>query len=94
MHRRLLMMKRTLLGAAVAATLIIPPTAATADSTDMADVKRMIEQMKADYEQRIQQLEQRLEQAEANTGNGPKGCTATQRHRTQTGQGPGCDHLR
>jgi outer membrane receptor protein involved in Fe transport len=61
------MMKRTLLGAAVAATLIIPPTAATADSTDMADVKRMIEQMKADYEQRIQQLEQRLEQAEANT---------------------------
>lgn len=61
------MIKRTILGAAVAATLIIPPTAATADSTDMADVKRMIEQMKLDYEQRIQQLEQRLEQAEANT---------------------------
>ncbi len=58
------MMKRSLLGAAVAAALAIPPPATAADNADMAEVKRMIEQMKADYEEKIEALEQRLKAAE------------------------------
>lgn len=57
-------MKRSLLGAAVAATLAAPLSASAADSAEMAEVKRMIEQMKADYEQRIEALEERLKAAE------------------------------
>ena len=57
-------MKRLLLGAAVAVALAAPLSASAADSADMAEVKRMIEQMKADYEQKIEALEQRLKAAE------------------------------
>lgn len=58
------MIKRSLLSVAVTATLAIPPAAIAADSEDVAEIKRMIEQMKADYEQQIEALEQRLEAAE------------------------------
>ncbi len=57
-------MKRSLLSAAIAATLAIPASAVYADNAEMAEVKRMIEQMKADYEQKIEALEQRLQAAE------------------------------
>ena len=57
-------MNRSLLGAAVAATLAAPLSASATDSADMAEIKRMIEQMKADYEQKIESLEQRLKAAE------------------------------
>jgi len=54
-------MKRSLLGAAVAATLAVP---LSASADDMAELKRMIDQMKADHEQKIEALEQRLKAAE------------------------------
>lgn len=57
-------MKRTVLSAMVAAILSAPTLAIAADSADMAEIKRMIEQMKADYEQKIESLEQRLQAAE------------------------------
>lgn len=57
-------MKRSLLIAAVAATLAAPLSASAAASDEMAEVKRMIEQMKADYEKKIEALEQRLKAAE------------------------------
>lgn len=57
-------MKRSILGAVVAATLAAPLSASAAESADVAEVKRMIEQMKADYEQKIEALEQRLKAAE------------------------------
>ena len=57
-------MKRSLSGTAVAAMLAVPLSVSAADSADMAEVKRMIEQMKADYEQKIEALEQRLKAAE------------------------------
>ena len=57
-------MKRSLLGTVVAATLVVPLSVSAADNADMAEVKRMIEQMKADYEQKIEALEQRLRAAE------------------------------
>ncbi len=57
-------MKRSILGAAVAAILSVPAAATAADSAEMAEVKRMIEQMKAEYEQKIEVLEQRLQAAE------------------------------
>lgn len=57
-------MKRSLLGGVVAAILSVPAAATTADSAEMAEVRRMIEQMKADYEQKIEALEQRLKAAE------------------------------
>ena len=55
-------MKRSLL--AVAAILAVPLSASAADSAEIAEVKRMIEQMKANYEQKIEALEQRLKAAE------------------------------
>lgn len=81
-------MKRSLLGTAVAAMLSVPATASAADSTEMSEVRRMIEQMKADYEQKIESLEQRLEAAEqkagtatesAETGKTPPTTATTQR---------------
>jgi hypothetical protein len=57
-------MKRSLLGFAVAATLAVPAAATAADGTEIAEIKRMIEQMKADYEAKIDALEQRLKAAE------------------------------
>ena len=58
------MMNRLLLGVANAEILAFPESESTADSADMAEFKRMIEQMKADYEQKIEALEQRLNAAE------------------------------
>lgn len=58
-------MRQTLIGAALAAALQVPLGASAGDTSDMADIKRMIEGMKADYERRIESLEQRLEKAEA-----------------------------
>ena len=51
-------MKRSLLCAAVAATLAAPAAATAADSADVAEVKRMIEQMKdvSLVRERIEQL--------------------------------------
>lgn len=57
-------MNRSLLAATVAAALVAPLPVSAADSAEMAEVKRMIEQMKADYEQKIEALEQRLKAAE------------------------------
>jgi len=58
------MLNKKLLSAAIAAALAVTATATSADSAEMAEVKRMIEQMKADYEQKIEALEQRLQAAE------------------------------
>jgi hypothetical protein len=58
------MMKISLLAATVAAALVVPLSVSAADSAEMAEVKRMIEQMKVDYEQKIEALEQRLKAAE------------------------------
>jgi hypothetical protein len=57
-------MMRTILGAAIAAILSTPAAAIAADSAEMAEVRRMIEQMKAEHEQQIKALEQRLKAAE------------------------------
>lgn len=57
-------MKRSLLGASIAAILSVPVAATAADSEEMAEVRRIIEQMKADHEKQIKALEQRLEAAE------------------------------
>jgi hypothetical protein len=58
-------MKRSLLSAAIAAMLSTAPLSANAaDNADMAEIKGMIEQMKADYERKIEALEQRLQAAE------------------------------
>ncbi len=58
-------MKKSLLSAAVAATLTMPLAAGAADSADMAEVKRMIQEMQRQHQQQIQALEQRVQQAEA-----------------------------
>jgi hypothetical protein len=58
-------MKRSLLAAAVAATLAAPLSASAADSAEMAEIKRMILEMKQQHEQQIQALETRVQEAEA-----------------------------
>lgn len=63
------MMKRSLLGAAIVAALSNPIAGNAADGSDMAEVKRMIQRMKAEYEHKIQALEQRLEAAEQKVGD-------------------------
>lgn len=57
-------MKRSLLGAAGAAALAFPLSLSAADGADMAEVKRLIEQLKGEYEHKIEALEQRLKAAE------------------------------
>lgn len=59
------MTKRSLLGAAVAATLAAPLSTSAADNADMAEVKRMILEMKQQHTQQLQALEQRVQKAEA-----------------------------
>jgi hypothetical protein len=56
-------MDKKLLNAAALA-LCVPATVFASDSSDMAEVKRMIEQLKTDYEQKIEALEKRLQAAE------------------------------
>ena len=58
-------MRRSLLSAAIAAALAVPPSASAADNADMAEVRRMILEMKQQYQRQIQALEQRVQQAEA-----------------------------
>jgi hypothetical protein len=57
-------MKKSLLGVAVAAMTAVPVVATAADSEEMTEVKRLIDQMKIEYEQKIDALEQRLQAAE------------------------------
>ena len=59
-----MMMKRSLLGAAVAAALAIPPAATAADTAEMTELMRQVQQMREEYEQRISDLESRLKAAE------------------------------
>lgn len=56
-------MQQFLIGTA-AAVLLAPSGIAVAESADMAELKRMIEQLKVEYEQKIEALEQRLSDAE------------------------------
>ncbi|SCZ56282.1 TonB-dependent receptor [Thiohalomonas denitrificans] len=50
------MNNRTLISAAVAAALVLP-VGAHAETADIAEIKRTLEQMRADYEERIAELE-------------------------------------
>ncbi|MGZ3182518.1 MAG: hypothetical protein ACXU8N_08765 [Telluria sp.] len=58
-------MKRTLIGAAVAAAFAFPVAAHAADDKDLAAIRAEIAQMKQDYEARLAALEQRLQDAQA-----------------------------
>jgi hypothetical protein len=58
-------MKKSLLHTAMAATLAVPLSAAAADSAEMAEVKRMILEMKQQHQQQLQALEARVQEAEA-----------------------------
>lgn len=57
-------MNRSLLCAGVAAALIVPLSAHPAEESDIAELKQMLEQLKKDYEARIDALEARIEDAE------------------------------
>jgi len=57
-------LNKTLVNAAVVAALSVPMSAFSADSADIADLKRMVLEMKQQHEQQIQALEQRVQQAE------------------------------
>src|SRR5450759_2942441 len=59
------MFKKTCLSVAVAALLSHPLAAAAATDADLQAIREQIRQLKQSYEQRIMQLEQRLELAEA-----------------------------
>ena len=58
-------MNKTLMNAAVMAALSVPTCAFSADSADIAELKRMIQEIKQQHEQQLQALEQRVQQAEA-----------------------------
>lgn len=58
-------MNKTLISAAVAAALSVPLSAFSADSADIAELKRMVLEMKQQHERQLQALEQRVQQAEA-----------------------------
>ncbi|MEK7361779.1 MAG: hypothetical protein AAB133_06840, partial [Pseudomonadota bacterium] len=62
------MIKRTLMAAAVAAALAGPGTAAAVTDAEMRELREQIQQMKREYERRIDALEQRLKQAEGTAG--------------------------
>lgn len=65
-------MKRTIISTAVAAVLALP-MGAHAETTEVAEIKRMLEQMRAEYERRIADLESRLEAAEQRQPQAPAG---------------------
>ena len=58
-------MKKKTLNAAIALALSMPMAAFAADSAEMAELKRMILEMKQQHERQIQALEQRVEKAES-----------------------------
>ena len=62
------MIKRTLMAVAVAAALAGPGTAAAVTDADMRELREQVQQMKREYERRIDALEQRLKQAEGTAG--------------------------
>jgi hypothetical protein len=57
-------MNKSLVSTAVAAMTLVPTLATAADSAEMTEVRRLIEQMRTEYEQKIEALEQRLQAAE------------------------------
>ena len=61
--------KRKILAASIALALAAPLGAQAADSTELAQIRAQIKQMKESYEARIQSLEKRLQQAENTAGN-------------------------
>ncbi len=61
-------MRHSITGTAMAAALLAPLSAGAASDADIAELKTMIQQMKADYERRIESLEARLEEAERTAG--------------------------
>ncbi|MDZ7752776.1 MAG: TonB-dependent receptor [Gammaproteobacteria bacterium] len=61
-------MKQLMTGALAAAALLAPLGAGAADDADIAELKTMIQQMKTDYERKIEALESRLEEAERTAG--------------------------
>ena len=62
------MIKRTLMAITVAATLAGPGTASAVTDVEMKELREQIQQMKREYERRIDALEQRLKQAEGTAG--------------------------
>ena len=71
-------MNRTLLHAAVVAALSFPVSAFSADSADIAELKRMILEMKRQHEQQIQALEQRVQQAEVRAATAERTAQSTE----------------
>ena len=59
------MFKKTYLSAGIAALLCHPLASQAASDADLQAIREQINQLKQSYEQRITQLEQRLQQAEA-----------------------------
>jgi hypothetical protein len=57
-------MKKTIVNAAAVAALSLPVSAFSADSDDIAELKRMIQQMQQQHQQQIQALEKRVQKAE------------------------------
>ena len=55
----------SVLTAAMAAFMVIPMSATANNSSDLAEIRAQIKQMKENYESRIQSLEQRLQEAQA-----------------------------
>jgi hypothetical protein len=70
---------RTTAAAALCAALLVPLSAQAADSDELAGIRRQIEQLKAAYEGRIQDLEARLRalQQRVDAGASPPVATAT-----------------
>ena len=59
------MLKHSVLAAAMAAAFATPMLASAADDKQLAEIREQIRQMKDSYEARLQALEQRLQQAQA-----------------------------
>ena len=58
-------MKQSLIGAAAAVALYLPVGPVSAEPADIAELKRMIQQMKQQHEQQIRVLEEHIRRAEA-----------------------------
>jgi hypothetical protein len=84
-------MKRSLLSATIAAMTVAPTVATAADSAEMTEVKRLIEQMRTEYEQKIEALEQRLQaaeqKAETTADKAKQASTASVAAQDRSGQG-------
>jgi hypothetical protein len=73
-----MMLKTTVLSAALAGALIVPLTASAADDKDLAAIRAQIREMKQSYEARLQALEQRLQDAQAATAQAQNAALASQ----------------